>query len=256
MAALYDQTRTVERGCLTSAIDYIYERFPPSTFGRLFEPGIGTGRIALPFAKRGYHITGVDVSEAMLTLLKKRLTGSDFSGDIDVGVADVTDLPFADATFDITVAVHLFYFVRDWHKAVDEILRVTRPEGPVVLMHTGMGEEIPVLNDRYKKLCENLGHPVYSVGASSTADVIDYLTGLGCSSESIRDRWCWTSRIRLSQAISYMECRAYSFTTFPPQSVHMEAMAAIKAECLSKHVDLSAEIEVPNQVSLVIMRRQ
>ncbi len=71
MVELYDQTRTVEPWCLASAIDFICSRFPPSGFASLFEPGIGTGRIALPLAERGYHVTGVDISEAMLSLLKR-----------------------------------------------------------------------------------------------------------------------------------------------------------------------------------------
>ena len=46
---------------------------------------------------------------------------------------DTKRLPFADDQFDIAVVVHLFYFIAGWRKAVDELLRVIKPDGPVVL---------------------------------------------------------------------------------------------------------------------------
>ncbi len=104
----------------------------------------------------------------------------------------------------MSVSVHLFYFVRDWRKAAREILRVTRPGGPVVLMHTGMGEEVPFLNDRYKEACSRLGFDVPTIGVSSTRDVIEYLNSLGYLIETIRDRWCWTSRIRKQKGAGYL----------------------------------------------------
>jgi methylase of polypeptide subunit release factors len=63
MADLYDETRAFDEGCLQSALDFLVERFPPQMFNNVLEPGIGTGRIAIPLAERGYSIIGVDVSE-------------------------------------------------------------------------------------------------------------------------------------------------------------------------------------------------
>ncbi len=257
MVDLYDQTRTVDNRCLTSTIDLKCERFPPSSYQKLFEPAIGSGRIAFPLADRGYQIVGVDISEAMLSQLNKRVRDNTLPcQQIDATVGDVTELKFEDATFDISVVVHLFYFIRDWQRAVREILRVTRPDGPVVLMHTGMGEEIPFLNERYKELCGQQGCAIESVGSASTREVIDYAGSLGYLTEIIRDRWQWMSRVRLDQAISYMKRRAYSFTTFAPDQVHKEAMATIKSQCVDEYGDLSKEIEISNQVYLAILQRE
>lgn len=51
---LYDETRAFDVDCFDSALDFLTERFPPTLFNKLFEPGIGTGRIAIPLAERGY----------------------------------------------------------------------------------------------------------------------------------------------------------------------------------------------------------
>jgi SAM-dependent methyltransferase len=44
--------------------------------GPVLEVGVGTGRIALPLARAGYEIWGVDPSDAMLTRARERLKGS------------------------------------------------------------------------------------------------------------------------------------------------------------------------------------
>lgn len=125
MVRYYDETRVFNEKCFWKAIRYLTKRFPPNGFPKLFEPGIG-GRIAIPLAKQGYQVTGIDISKDMLSLLKLRLTHSDQDLPISFHRADVCDLPFSNAKFDIAVAVHLFYFIREWTKAADEILRSRR----------------------------------------------------------------------------------------------------------------------------------
>lgn len=246
MAALYDETRTVDQGCLAAAMDFLSERYPPTQFGSVFEPGIGTGRIAAPLTERGYRVTGVDVAREMLSLLQER------SGAMACQQADATRLPYPDATFDWAIAVHLFYFIPQWQRAVDEIVRVIRPGGPLVLMHTGMGAEVPFLNERYKVLCAEQGCPIEARGVKSTGEVVDYLKGLGYHMEVIRGRWRWVARQRLETALGYLESRAYSFTTVASSDVHRVAIERLGRELEREFGSLTAEVEVPNQVYLVL----
>jgi SAM-dependent methyltransferase len=68
--------------------------------GRALEFGIGTGRIALPLARRGVEVHGIDLSQAMVARLREK------PGGIDIGV---TIGNFADArvagTFALTYLV-------------------------------------------------------------------------------------------------------------------------------------------------------
>ena len=52
------------------AISLLMELCP--TPGRVLELGVGTGRIALPLAERGYEVHGIDGSSAMLARLKEK----------------------------------------------------------------------------------------------------------------------------------------------------------------------------------------
>ncbi|MFN2138380.1 MAG: class I SAM-dependent methyltransferase [Candidatus Promineifilaceae bacterium] len=67
-ARYYDKLHTR----LTEDIPYITE-FAGSTEGALLELGCGSGRLLLPLAAAGSHITGVDNSAQMLALLEHKL---------------------------------------------------------------------------------------------------------------------------------------------------------------------------------------
>ena len=250
LVELYDETRSFDQGCFDSALDYLAKRFPPRVYPDVCEPGIGTGRIAIPLAERGYRVAGVDVSPEMLDVLARRLRES---GQVHVShqLGDATALPFGDGTFDLAIAVHLFYFIPDWRKAADEMLRVVKPGNPLILMHTGMGMEVPALNSRYKELCAAHGYEIRPVGVAGTGEVIGYLESTGCRVEQIRDRWMWVSSISLDRAIGYLESRAYSFTAETPDAIHVAAIETMRSELL----DVSAHAEVPNQISLVVVTR-
>lgn len=256
MAELYDETRIFDEGCFNSALDFLVEKFPPEKFGSIFYPGIGTGRIAVPLAERGYRITGIDISENMLTLLKGRLAQAGQYLPVSFQKADVLKLPFSDETFDIAIAVHLFYFISQWKQAVDEILRVVRGGGPSILIHTGTGTEIPFLNTRYKELCAGLGCVIQEVGVKSTGEVVDYFKSLGCHIEWIRDRWRWTSYLRLDKALEYIESRAYSFTTVTSKDIHLKAIERLESELKHQFGNLTTQVEVPNQIHMVVISRQ
>ncbi len=255
MARLYEETRVVDENALSSALDFLVDRFPPEKYANLFYPGIGTGRIAIPLARRGYRISSVDISEEMISILRTKLARAGQVLPISVVQADILRMPPYPAPFDMAIAVHLFYFIPDWQRAVCEIIAAVRQNAPLVLMHTGTGMEIPFLNERYKELCREQGCHIEELGVKSTTQVIDYLVTLGYKPEWIRDRWQWSQRIGLDRALGYIEKRAYSFTTFASETVHSRAIKGLESELLQKFGSLASEIEVPNQVYLVILSK-
>jgi ubiquinone/menaquinone biosynthesis C-methylase UbiE len=252
---LYDETRSFDSHCLDSALNYISTKFPINTYSTLFEPGIGTGRIAIPFAQLGYQVVGVDISDEMLSGLRKRLDQCIPKLPITFQRADINQLPFINSAFDIAIVSHVFYFIQDWKKAVDEILRVIRKNGSIILLHTGNGAEIPFLNERYKDLCASLNNPIPTMGVKGTKEVVDYFCSLGCKAEWIRDRWQWTTHIQLSKALDYIKHQAYSFTIFAPDPIHREVIEKLETELKSKYNSLDKIIEIPNQIYLVVLDR-
>ena len=220
MAEFYDETRRFDRPSFDAALDWLAAEFPPSDFPSVFEPGIGTGRIALPLAERGYRVDGIDLSPRMLAVLERRLAQSPVRPPVSYRVGDVLAVPWPAAAFDLVVAVHLFYHIRQWQAATDELLRVLRPGGVLALMHTGTGSEIPALNDRYRQLCGELGHAIDPIGVTSTRQVADYLEARDLPCRRVEGRWQWVERLRLEEALVYIASRSYSFTSDFPETVH------------------------------------
>lgn len=253
MSELYDETRVFDRDCFTAVLDWLVDRFPPQRFSDILYPGIGTGRVAIPLAEKGYRLTGVDISERMLALLERKLGQMKQTLPISLRKADVTELPFGTASFDMIIAVHLFYFISNWQKAVNEIMRVLKSDGPLVLIHTGTGAEIPFLNERYRELCAGQGYSIQDVGVSSNREVVEYLEQRGYHAKWIRDRWWWTSHLRLDKTLDYLRSRAYSFTVSVPDDVHTDVIGRLESELWQRFNTLATAVEVPNQIYLVIV---
>jgi SAM-dependent methyltransferase len=62
--------------------------------GPVVELGCGTGRIALPLARAGVDVVGVDRSEAMLARARRRASRSKLTGRLRLVRADIRHLPF------------------------------------------------------------------------------------------------------------------------------------------------------------------
>lgn len=125
LATSYDQLRAIPRDALEQLTDWVirHTNAVPATY--FLEAGIGTGRIASQFLERGYRYAGVDLSPAMLRVLRSHPDRERCA----VVQGDARLLPFADSSFDIVLSVHLLYLVDGWWCAVSEIRRVLRTGG-------------------------------------------------------------------------------------------------------------------------------
>ena len=84
VAATYDESEgeTFDPAVIDLTVDVLVEL---AGEGRALEFGIGTGRIALPLARRGVPMHGIDLSKAMVTRLRAKPGG----GDIGVTIGDL-----------------------------------------------------------------------------------------------------------------------------------------------------------------------
>jgi len=101
---------------------------------RLLEIGAGTGRYSIALAKAGYDVTSVELVEHNLEVLKKNSEGID---NIQSFQGDALDLSrFADNSFDVTLLfgpLYHLYEPQDVQKSIDEAVRVTKPNGVILV---------------------------------------------------------------------------------------------------------------------------
>jgi len=92
----------------------------------------GTGQQAFAFAKRGYDVTAVDLTESMLVIARKHNNG----GLVEFEVADATHLRFEANSFDVSCVSFALHDmppnIRE--KVLQGMVRVTKPNGIIVIV--------------------------------------------------------------------------------------------------------------------------
>jgi SAM-dependent methyltransferase len=94
---------------------------------QVLEPGVGTGRIALPLVAAGCEVVGVDLSAQMLAGLEGRRQQG-----LRLVRGDITRLPFRENAFDAAVCVHVLHLV-DSRSVLRQLLQLVRPGGWIIL---------------------------------------------------------------------------------------------------------------------------
>jgi len=98
--------------------------------GKVLDLGCGTGRHLLYLAKRGYLVTGTDISVSGLDLADAHLRKNGING-VTLIHGDMRKLPFADKTFDSVVSCWTLHhsILKDFGKTLREINRVLKNRG-------------------------------------------------------------------------------------------------------------------------------
>ncbi|MGH2752281.1 MAG: class I SAM-dependent methyltransferase [Actinomycetota bacterium] len=99
--------------------------------GDTLEVAIGTG-LNLPHYPLGVHITGIDLTPEMLAVAARR--ARDLERDVDLREGDALDLPFPESSFDTVVCTYALCSIPDEVRAIDEMKRVLRPGGRMILV--------------------------------------------------------------------------------------------------------------------------
>ena len=104
---------------------------------RLIRPGdtvlecaCGTGAIAAAIAPACARVVATDFSEGMLKQARKKLARFPH---VVVEQADITDLHYADDSFDAVVAGNVIHLLPEPGEALKELKRVTRPGGTIIV---------------------------------------------------------------------------------------------------------------------------
>ncbi len=109
---------------------------------RVLEVGVGTG-LALPYYAPEKRITGIDLSADMLRLARTRVQTEGLTNVEAVLEMDAEQTSFADASFDIAVAMFVASVVPNPHRLLAEMRRVVRPGGKILFVNHSAAEQGP-----------------------------------------------------------------------------------------------------------------
>lgn len=192
LAASFDDQRGMPGSALLALVDLIDELASGRSLA-VIEPGIGTGRIALAPLARGHRVIGLDVSAPMLDAFRSKLEAHPMLRTRTMLVrGDVTYLPFPAATFDLAILASVLYLIPEWEIALNEVIRVLRPEGALVAVfeRSMPSPELARWDAMWRERIERTGFR----HASMDPDDDDLIVALSerCSRAEIRVLDAWT----------------------------------------------------------------
>ena len=108
----------------------------------------GTGDLAIQLAKhhKSVNITGVDISENMLSIGREKILKRKLEGRINLKQANSLSLPFADGEFDAAMVAFGVRNFEDLSKGITEIHRVLKNGGSLYVLEFSMPSKFPMRN--------------------------------------------------------------------------------------------------------------
>jgi len=100
---------------------------------RILEAGCGAGLTTLALARRGYRIDAMDSVPAMIELTRQHASQSGLADSVSAEVGDVHSMKFEDSSFDLIMAMGVTPWLHDLRSALEEMVRVLKPGGYIVL---------------------------------------------------------------------------------------------------------------------------
>lgn len=99
---------------------------------RVLDLGCGTGNAALAAARLGADVVAIDPSSRLVDVTRAR---AELEGLVRVraAIGEAGAIPVDDASFDAVVSIFAVIFAPDAERAADEMLRVTKPGGRIVV---------------------------------------------------------------------------------------------------------------------------
>jgi SAM-dependent methyltransferase len=192
----YTEWRASDVGAITERLErrLVLELLGDIERRSLLDIGCGDGKLAVELGQRGAVVTAIDASAPMLAAARTR--ASEEGMEIRFSRATADHLPFPDESFDIVTAMTVLCFIADAGPVFQEIARVLRPGGKLVMGELGKWSSWAA----QRRIRAWLGSAMWRRGHFRTAGELRSLTRrAGLTPQALRGavfypRWSWAAR--------------------------------------------------------------
>ncbi|NMG09561.1 class I SAM-dependent methyltransferase [Brasilonema sp. UFV-L1] len=239
IAQIYDRTRWLTESVAEEVADFILKLVCATPETSFLEPGVGTGLNVLPFVKRGYSVTGIDISSEMLAQFRQKF--NETPQNLKLIHADASHLPFLDNSFDVVLTVHMLHFVSDWRAFLDDINRVLKPGGFYLNCQWITPPARKEFEDYFRAILAK-----YEGGKQESKrinaiiqeiDVEEYFYGRGVKSNYFIAKE-WTVKNTVRELLSFLKSRAYGLCWQVPDEMFNEIMNELEEFCIKHYGSL------------------
>lgn len=123
--------------------------------GRILEIGVGTGLLLNKYPSNS-EIIGIDICDNMLNLARQK--AQKITSKIQLYNMDAEQLQFDNDSFDCVVVPYVLSVTPNPHKLINEVKRVCRKEGTIIILNHFSGNSAWLLLEKLvKNLAEKIG---------------------------------------------------------------------------------------------------
>ena len=169
-AEKYDQWFETPMGKLIKGYEskLILRMLAPEPGELILDAGCGTGIFTEDIIETGARVVGLELAFDMLRRAVTKCSGQTFHSVI----GDIQRLPFADASFNKAISITAIEFIQDARRAVEELFRVTKPGGCIVVATLN---SLSPWAQRRKEAAQK-GHPLFKHAIFRSPDEIKSLS--------------------------------------------------------------------------------
>ncbi|HEX7258235.1 MAG TPA: methyltransferase domain-containing protein [Nitrososphaeraceae archaeon] len=114
-------------------LELMLELAKPQKGDTVLDVACGPGIVACELAKFVSHVTGIDITPAMIEQAKQMQNERKLN-NITLKIGDILTLPFNDSSFSLVITRYSFHHLLYPLKALDEMIRVCKPDGRIVII--------------------------------------------------------------------------------------------------------------------------
>ncbi|WP_224981254.1 class I SAM-dependent methyltransferase [Geomonas agri] len=114
------------------ALQVLLELSGVGTSDEVLDVACGPGLVACAFARHAKHVTGVDITPAMIEQARQR-QGEQQLVNLSWDVGNAVPLAYPDSSFSLVLTRYSFHHLLDPQGALSEMIRVCRPGGTVMV---------------------------------------------------------------------------------------------------------------------------
>lgn len=250
IASIYDQTRWMPESVAEEVADYILELVNAKPDTSFLEPGVGTGLNVIPLVKRGYSVTGIDISQEMLDQFSSKLKG--IPQNLTLIQADASQLSFPDHSFDVVLTVHMVHTVSHWQRFLDEVERVLKPGGFYLNAQWITPPARMEFENYFKAILAKGKNPPSSSPRHSgnrEINVEDYYGKKGFRvSYTVAKKWLVSNTVE--ELLGFLQARAYGLCWRSSDEEFERALKEFETFCLGHYSSLKTEISSEAQFEI------
>lgn len=216
----YDATRFLPESVREAVVEQIVAVAELTPGDWLVDAGTGTGRFALPIARRGVRVLGIDVSRRMMSQLLRKAPPANLA----LVQADLRRLPVRSRSAKAVLVAHVLHLIADWRTVLQECQRALETGGVLFLLYE-QGKRFPA-REYYLALAGERGLLRPVLGTQGADEVLGFVRQIGGAVTLIEHPTLqWQARRTHREVLQEVEKRTYSQLWGIPDDVHRELMA-------------------------------